>query len=139
VRIIGHRHCGCIKASSLCAPPTLARRLLFTVVIVLFGIMNLGAAVGFVLDSRQRAHFFERLQAEEVGFRTEGADGATWVWRFALDPLYAEIGAPTGTAVALTALLGLPLARLRAALPDEVRRRVRIIHAACPVCTAHHV
>jgi hypothetical protein len=101
-------------------------RLLFIVVIVLFGIMNIGAVIGFILDSRQRNSFFERLKMPDVGFHTEGADDAVWLWRFSLDPLFAEIGAPTGTAVALTGLLGLPLARLRAALPDEVRT-----HAWC--------
>ena len=43
-----------------------------------------------------------------------------WLWRFSLDPLSDELDAPTGTAVGICALLGVPFARLRAALPDEL-------------------
>jgi hypothetical protein len=128
-------------------------RLLFIVIIVLFGIsaspfltrqppccvrvlarcgaltarrrvcaVNLGAAVGFLLDARERRAFVAHLQTEEVGFRF-GKDDSCWLWRFSLAPLKGDIDSPTGTAVAITALLGLPFARLRTAIPDEVRAR----------------
>ena len=95
-------------------------RMLFIVVIVLFGAMNLGAALGYVLDSRERKAFVLELQRPEVGFIEVGD---TWLWRFSLDPLKADMGAPSGPAVGITAMLGLPFARVRAALPDELLPR----------------
>ena len=93
-------------------------KMLFQVVIILFGLMNLGAAVGFVLDSRERRNFLQRVQSPEVGFRVTPA--GAWLWRFSLSPLRNELDAPSGSAVALSALLGIPVVRLRAALPDEL-------------------
>jgi hypothetical protein len=99
-------------------PPEL--RLLFIVVIVLFGVMNIGALVGHAIDTRDRKRFVQALQRPEVGFRVVGD---AWLWRFSLDPLKADVGAPTGPAVDITAMLGLPFARVRAALPDELLPR----------------
>jgi hypothetical protein len=93
-------------------------RLLFIVVFSLFAAMVAGAAVGFVLDRAERRRTLMRLQADKVGFR-ETRDGA-WLWRFALSPLESELAPPSGTAVALSAIMGMPFARLRAALPDEL-------------------
>jgi hypothetical protein len=95
-------------------------KLLFTVVIVLFGIMNLGAAVGYVLDERERRGVLHRLQQPNAGFHTAADDDDCWLWSFHLEPLQSELAAPTGTAVVITGVLGLPFARLRAALPDEL-------------------
>jgi hypothetical protein len=69
-------------------------RLLFTVICVLFGIMNLGAAVGFLLDARERRAFFAALQHPAVGFRA--TEESVWIWKFSLEPLRGEIDAPTG-------------------------------------------
>jgi hypothetical protein len=114
-------------------------RLLFTVVITLFGLMNLGAAqrsslaplrraahacccagaaVGFVLDRRERASVTEQLHDPACGFRVTGA--GTYLWRFALNPLPEELAAPSGPAVELALVLGMPFSRLRMALPDEL-------------------
>lgn len=93
-------------------------KVLFLVVVILFGFMNLGAAAGFALDRRKRLDFFQCMQTPEVGFHV-GPKGE-WLWSFSLDPLRGELDAPTGPAVALSALLGIPLVRLRAALPDEL-------------------
>ena len=93
-------------------------KMLFEVVCILFGLMNVGAAIGFVLDSRERRDFLKRVQSFDVGFRVAPASGA-WLWAFSLEPLRGELDAPTGPAVALSALLGIPVIRLRAALPDE--------------------
>ena len=94
-------------------------KMLFGVMIGLFGLMNVGAALGFVLDARERRFVLAKLQTAELGFRItpEGA----WLWRFSVEPLQSERDAPTGTAVALAELLGVPYSRLRAALPDEHR------------------
>lgn len=94
-------------------------RTLLQIVAILFGLMNAGAALGFVLDSRERRAFLRRMQDPEVGFRATAESGA-WLWRFSLEPLRGELDAPTGPAVALSALLGIPVVRLRAALPDEM-------------------
>jgi len=90
---------------------------LFIIVIVLFGMMNLGAALGFWLDRGERAGVNEKLCDERCGFRV--ADDGAWLWRFGLDELEHELSAPTGPAVELAAVFGMPFARLRAALPDE--------------------
>ena len=91
---------------------------LFQIVIILFGLMNTGSVVGVALDSRERRNFLQRMKAPEVGFRL--APSGTWLWCFSLEPLRGELDAPTGPAVALSALLGIPVVRLRAALPDEL-------------------
>jgi hypothetical protein len=82
--------------------------------------MNIGAALGWVLDGRDRRAFFAKLCTQDVGFRAEGKDSSCWLWRFTLEPLRGDMDAPTGTAVQLAALLGIPFARLRASLPDEL-------------------
>lgn len=87
-------------------------------VIGLFGLMNVGAVAGFALDAHERRSVLAKLQTEELGYRVT-PDG-TWVWRFSVDPLQGEQGVPTGTAVALAELLGVPYSRLRAALPDDL-------------------
>ena len=90
------------------------------IVASLFGAMCLGAAVAAALDAAQRRRVVARLTAPNggCGYRL-AKDGVTRLWRFHLDPLPSEIAAPTGTAVQLASIIGLPFARLRAALPDE--------------------
>ena len=66
--------------------------------------MNIGALVGHGIDGRERKRFVQALQRPEVGFRVVGD---AWLWRFSLDPLKADVGAPTGPAVDITAMLGL--------------------------------
>ncbi len=92
--------------------------------------MNLGAAVGFLLDRRERTGVMEQLRDEACGFRVT-RDGA-FVWRFALDELPDELAAPSGPAVVLASILGIPFARLRAGLPV----RPRMI-AECNQTTRH--
>ena len=68
-----------------------------------------------MLSSRMTTSFFisTRRQARS---RTISA---TWLWRFGLDELPDELGPPTGPAVEMSVVFGMPFARLRAALPDE--------------------
>jgi hypothetical protein len=96
--------CLCADGLTLSVLLRACSRLLFTVVLVLFGaavgdaqalcrftlptrarrvtgVMNIGAAVGFVQDRQQRLRFVTALQSPEVGFRTS-KDGALWLWRF---------------------------------------------------------
>jgi hypothetical protein len=93
-------------------------RTLFTVVCALFGGMCVGAFVGFGLDRQQRQRVYWRLQMPDTGFHVAGDD--VCLWRFSLDPLDAELAAPSGPAVVLSSIIGIPFARLRAAMPDEL-------------------
>ena len=72
------------------------------VVIILFGIMAGGAALGYALDARARAHTVERLKAPEAGFTAVPGDPDCWVWHLQLDELLDELDAPSGTAVVLS-------------------------------------
>ena len=93
-------------------------KILFIVVVSLFGSLHIGAIIAFVMDRREKAAVAERLSDPSCGFRI--ASDGTFLWRFSLDPLAKEVASPTGPAVELSALLGIPFARLRAALPDEM-------------------
>jgi hypothetical protein len=79
--------------------------------------MNLGAALGFYLDARDKKIVAARLHDPACGYRV--ADDGAWLWRFGLEPLPDVLAPPSGPAVQLALVLGLPFARLRAALPDE--------------------
>jgi hypothetical protein len=101
-------------------------RFLFIVVVVLFGFMNVGAGVAFVLDMRERRSTLCRLQAPAAGFSAVSADGgddaddAVWTWACTQLPLTRAVEAPRGSAAALSYTFGLPLVRLRASLPECV-------------------
>ena len=82
--------------------------------------MNGGAVLGYALDARARGVVVRRLQQPEAGFCTPRGDPECWLWRFTLDPLQDDIDAPSGSAVVLSAILGVPYVRLRTALPDEM-------------------
>ena len=85
---------------------------------VLFGFMNVGAVVAFLTDMDDRRTTLKRLQARDAGF-CELSDG-TWVWRFEQEPLSSPVQAPSGSAVVLAGVFGLPFVRLRAALPEAL-------------------
>jgi hypothetical protein len=80
--------------------------------------MNVGAAVGAAQDKRDRHKVVRKLRQPEAGFRQ--TEAGAWVWRFHLEQLADDIDAPSGSAVRLAAILGMPFVRLRAALPDEL-------------------
>jgi hypothetical protein len=100
------------------SPAVTKLKLLFIVVIALFGGMNLGAAVGALMDQRERADVNARLRTAACGFRV--LEDGTQLWRFALHPLTEELAPPQGPAVQLSLVLGMPFARLRAAMPDSM-------------------
>ena len=113
-------------------------KLLFEVVVIMFGIsafsrllpytltltlppitsVNFGAAVGGAMDRRERQMYLEKLRQPHMGYRV--AEDGAWVWSFSVDPMHDIIDAPTGPAVEICELLGIPFARLRFALPDEL-------------------
>ena len=100
------------------ANPRFAQQYLFIVVITLFFGMWLGAAFGVVQDAKMRRGLMHKLQEPRMGF--SATEEGAWLWRFHLEPIETDLAAPTGPAVELAKLFGLPLARLRAALPDEL-------------------
>ncbi len=85
--------------------------------IVLFGIMNVGAFIGFIEDMAHRRKTLTQVMTPSMGFKE--IDGA-WTWRLEQAPLAAAVGAPAGSAVAIAGVLGFPFIRLRAALPEEL-------------------
>ena len=93
-------------------------RLLFIVVIALFGVMLLGAALGFVQDWHYRKRLLAKLMDARYGFSAQ-KDG-TWTWALRQEPLAETVGAPSGTAVKITEVFAIPFIRLRSALPEEL-------------------
>jgi hypothetical protein len=94
-------------------------RFLFTVVIVLFGFMNVGAVIAFFLDAGERRKTLAALQAPAAGFAL-AQPGDVWTWSCTQLPLQRAVEAPRGSAMELASIFGLPLVRLRAALAEEL-------------------
>jgi hypothetical protein len=97
-------------------PRLLPRQFLFIVVIVLFGGMNVGAAIAFALDMQERRNTLRRLQEPAAGFAV--LPGDVWTWTCTQLPMLRAVEAPRGSAVTLAGIFGLPLVRLRCALPE---------------------
>jgi hypothetical protein len=120
-------------------------KFLFIVVMALFGAMHIGAVVAFRQDAEQRLRLLSKLQLPDAGFQetktgawcgsrkappagalcmctplTPQPASARRIWRFHLEPLEQNVGTLSGSGVVLAARLGLPFARLRALLPDEL-------------------
>jgi hypothetical protein len=94
-------------------------KFLFQLVVVLFGVMNVGAVIGAYMDMSQRKSTLLDFQRPEMGF-TEHPDGELWTWRCVHEPLTSAVGPPSGTAVHIARALGMPFVRLRAALPEAL-------------------
>jgi hypothetical protein len=82
---------------------------LFIVVIVLFGVMNMGAVVGFYEDAHERRNVMARLLAPELGF--EEPEEGVWTWAFAQNRLTRAVEAPSGSAVQIAGIMGFPFIR----------------------------
>jgi hypothetical protein len=97
-------------------------RLLLIVIVVLFSGMHVVAGLGYIQDTRLRASLLASLRAPRAGMAAVPFEaGAVHVWRFQQTPLReGEVGAVRGSLVALAAIVGLPVARLRCALPEEL-------------------
>ena len=93
-------------------------RLLFCVVVGLFGIMLLGAAAGYIRDWHHQKQLLAKVMDERFGF-AEQKDGS-WTWALRQEPLLQPVGAPSGTAVNITEVFAIPFIRLRSALPEEL-------------------
>jgi len=93
-------------------------KFLFAVVISLFGIMNVGACIGFYEDMKERRETLEHITRPECGFTER--QGGVWTWTFRQNALTRLVERPTGSAVEIAGVLGFPFIRLRAALPEEL-------------------
>ena len=69
------------------------------------------------MDLSEKRKTLAALQTPECGFRE--LPGGVWTWTCEQEPLSAAVQAPQGSAFALSAIMGLPFVRLRAALPEE--------------------
>ena len=94
-------------------------RLLFYVLLGLFCGMNVGAVIGYFIDSSQQRSTLHRLQRTGTGFRKLHAGGEVWTWTCVQNPLKHELETPSGSAWELCSVFGMPFVRLRAALPEE--------------------
>ena len=99
-------------------------RFFLYLVVALFGGMHLVAAAAAVRDARDIRTLLAAVKEPALGFAEAGADKA-WTWRIQQDPLRAPADGGVeshvaGTAVALAALIGLPFARIRCAIPDDL-------------------
>ena len=91
---------------------------IFIAVISLFCGMHVGAGIAVMQGAAQRRRLLSKLQLPECGF--EVTNGGAWIWKFHLDPPTDNIDSLSGSGVVLAARMGLPFARLRASIPDEL-------------------
>ena len=69
------------------------------------------------MDLGEKRKTLAALQSPECGF--QALPGGVWTWTCEQDPLTEAVQAPRGSAFALSAVMGLPFVRLRAALPED--------------------
>jgi hypothetical protein len=93
-------------------------RFFLAVILILFGVMHAGAALGYVLDARGRAEQRAALTSPRFGF--EELPGGVWTWALYQRPVTGAFGAVSGPVVELAAVIGVPYARLRCAIPEEL-------------------
>jgi hypothetical protein len=95
-------------------------RMLFGVVVGLFGIMHLGGAIAYVQDGAEQTRLLARLRDPALGFVAQGKHNGAWTWSFSQDPVTRELDVSSGSAVLMARVLGMPFVRLRAAIPPEL-------------------
>ena len=93
----------------------------------LFGCMHLGAWMAWQRDARDARSSLRELLSARCGFVRRGEESA-WCWSLEQDEIAGEVYRVQGTVVAATKVFGLPLARLRSAVPEETLRIVASPH-----------
>ena len=93
-------------------------RMLFGVVIGLFGLMHVGALVGRVQDGGEQAATLAQLKSRSLGFAEQ--KGGAWTWRCTQDAVSVKRKGTSGSLVELARLIGMPYIRLRAAIPEAL-------------------
>lgn len=86
--------------------------LILGLLLALIGLLLAGGA--YLWNARQRRDLLRRLQGEDCGF--QALSGGAWAWEWAVD--LSNPSSPGGPGPALAAAIGIPWARLHAALPD---------------------
>jgi hypothetical protein len=96
-------------------------RMLAGVVIGLFCVMHLGAALGALQDRSERQRTLARLHSRALGFTPcDSGDEAAWVWELRQEAVKRDLDTLAGPAANAARLVGMPYIRLRAALPEEL-------------------
>lgn len=98
--------------------PSPARMHAAAIVFGLFGLMHVAAACAYVQDSRSRREMLRALQSKALSFVEERNGG--WTWQVAQEKAQDMVGHAGGSFVELCRILGAPVVRLRAALPEEL-------------------
>ena len=81
--------------------------------------MNVGAGIAFVMDMREHKSTLALLQQPEMGF-AEHEDGA-WTWICVQRELRRPVEAPSGSALHLATVFGLPVKRGKAFKREQGR------------------
>jgi len=93
-------------------------RFLLIVVLSLFALMHVGAALALFVDVSAKRETIKCLCSAAVGFE-ETPDGV-WTWRLQHASMEKLVDAPRGSLPSLAAVLAFPFVRLRVALPSEL-------------------
>lgn len=104
------------------------------IVVGLFGLMHLASALAFTSDARARSQLLRDLRTHAFGFREEPNGALTWLVQ--QEKVKEEVGYLGGALAEFCRVLGTPVVRLRAALPEELLdgdlgafpRKMRIRH-----------
>lgn len=97
-------------------------RMFLILVLALFVGMHVSALLAYLRDAADRKEVLRRaLDPEQAGFKEQGPEKA-WTWLLLQDvpPEGAEVFQLSGSFVNFAAICGLPYARLRASVPEEV-------------------
>ena len=120
-------------------------RFFLCVICVLFGVMHIGAFIGAALDAAGKKRVLKALLSD--AFAYEELPGGVWTWSLYQQPVVSDFGAVAGPLVDLAGVIGLPFARLRCAVPEEllggdvahmVGRAAGLSVAACTADAAGH-
>ena len=93
-------------------------RFFLCVICVLFGVMHIGAFIGAAMDAAGKARVLKALLSDAFAF--EELPGGVWTWSLYQQPVVSDFGAVAGPLVDLAGVIGLPFARLRCAVPEEL-------------------
>lgn len=91
---------------------------LVIIVCILFAAMHTLAIVLFFADRNRNTRILRTLRSEHMGF--EAGLGEAWVWSLSRSFGDAETRGAQGPIVRLAAIVGVPVGRIRAALPEEL-------------------
>lgn len=101
-------------------------RFFFILVCCLFGALHLGWLVAFWMDRRDRRKIEKEIfDPAKCGFALEGE---AWTWSLTQEPHSDPVLPVKGTAVNFCACLGVPYARIRSAIPEDLLDTVAPTH-----------